>query len=85
LALLLTTGIYLWNAEHWDDCTRYLSGEKWLPSSQTVDAGGQQMEVPCELWLPRQSLTLQLLCLGDLILLVVFFSTIWGIFSSGTV
>jgi hypothetical protein len=77
-ALLLTTGMYLWNAEHWDDCARYLAGEGWLPSSQTVDSGGRQIEVPCEQWLPRQSLTLQLLCLGDLILLLVFLVNVLG-------
>jgi hypothetical protein len=71
-ALLLTAGMYLWNAGHWDDCARYLAGERWLPSSQTVDSGTQQIEVPCEQWFPRQPLILQLLCLGDLVLLVVF-------------
>ncbi|MCU1252601.1 MAG: hypothetical protein JWQ49_5630 [Edaphobacter sp.] len=70
--LLLTTGMYLWNVEHWDDCARYLAGERWLPSSQTVDSGAQQIEVPCEQWLPRQPLALQLLCLVDLLLFVVF-------------
>ena len=71
-AALLTLGLYLWNANHWDDCARYLAGEKWLPSSQTIDSGAQQIDVPCEQWFPRQPVTLQLLCLGDLILLVVF-------------
>jgi hypothetical protein len=71
-SLLLTTGIYLWNVEHWDDCARYLAGEVWLPSSQTVDSGSQQIEVPCEQWIPRQPLTVQLLCLGDLVLFVAF-------------
>jgi hypothetical protein len=71
-ALLLAIGLYLWNANHWDDCARYLAGETWLPSSQTVDSGAQQIDVPCEQWFPRQPVTLQLLCLGDLILLVVF-------------
>jgi hypothetical protein len=71
-ALLLTAGMYLWNAGQWDDCARYLAGERWLPSSQIVDTGNHQIEVPCEQWLPRQPLTLQFLCLLDLILLVVF-------------
>jgi hypothetical protein len=78
--LLLTTGMYLWNAEHWDDCARYLAGESWLPSSQTVDSGSRQIEVPCQEWLPRQSLTLQLLCLGDVVLLLVFFLNALGDF-----
>jgi hypothetical protein len=77
-ALLLTIGMYLWNAGHWDDCARYLAGERWLSSSQTIDSGTQQIEVPCEQWFPRQSLTLQLLCLGDLVLLVVFFLNALG-------
>ena len=71
-SFLLTTGIYLWNVEHWDDCARYLAGEKSLPSSQTVDSGNQQIEIPCEQWIPRQPLSVQLLCLADLVLLVVF-------------
>jgi hypothetical protein len=51
---------------------RYLAGEGWLSSSQTIDSGVQQIEVPCKQWLPRQPLTLQLLCLVDLVLIVVF-------------
>jgi hypothetical protein len=70
--LLLTTGIYLWNAEHWDDCARYLAGDLCLPPSQIVDSGAQQLDIPCEQWLPRQPLALQLLCLVDLLLFVVF-------------
>jgi hypothetical protein len=71
-ALLLTTGIYLWNVEHWDDCARYLAGETWLPSTQMVDSGDHQIEVPCRQWLLRQPVILQLLCLIDLVLFVVF-------------
>jgi hypothetical protein len=79
-AVLLTLGLYLWNANHWDDCARYLAGERWLPSAQAVDSGAQQIDVPCEQWLPRQPLILQLLCLGDLVLLFVFFLNAWGDF-----
>jgi hypothetical protein len=77
-SLLLTTGIYLWNVEHWDDCARYLGGERGLPSSQMVDSGNQQIEIPCEQWIPRQPLTVQLLCLVDLVLLVVFSLNVLG-------
>jgi len=71
-ALLLTAGLYLWNANRWDDCQRYVAGDKSLPSSQIVESEGDSVEVPCEQWFPRQSPTILLLCLFDLVLIVVF-------------
>src|ERR1700678_4220522 len=70
--LLLTTGLYLWNANRWDDCQRYMAGDKSLPSSQIVESEGHSVEVPCEQWFPRQSSAILLLCLLDLLLIVVF-------------
>ena len=71
-ALLLTIGLYLWNANRWDDCQRYLAGDKSLPSSQIVESEGHSVEVPCEQWFLRQPSAILLLCLLDLLLIVVF-------------
>jgi hypothetical protein len=72
LALLLTAGIYLWSAEHWDDCARYMAGDTSLPSSEVVDVGDPQVEVQCGQWLPRQPVALQVMCLVDLVAVIVF-------------
>ena len=72
LALLLTAGIYLWSAEHGDDCARYMAGDTSLPSSEMVDVGGHQVEVQCGQWLLRQSVAVQILCLVDLVVVIVF-------------
>jgi hypothetical protein len=72
LALLLAAGIRLWSLEHQSDCDRFVRGEKTLPPSQMVDSGTLTMEIPCRQWLPRQPVTLQILCLVDLGIVVVF-------------
>ena len=71
-ALLLTVGLYLWNANRWDDCQRYMAGDTSLPSSQIVESGDHSVEVPCDQWFARQSSTILLLCLLDLLLIIVF-------------
>ncbi|MDP9037744.1 MAG: hypothetical protein M3O02_00545 [Acidobacteriota bacterium] len=71
-ALLLAAGIARWNVTHVDDCTRYLAGEKGFPPSQVITTGTRQVKMPCSIWLPRQSDAIQILCLLDLLLGVVF-------------
>src|SRR5580704_3912854 len=72
LVLLVTAGIYLWSAEHWDDCARYMAGDTSLPSSEMVDVGDHQVEVQCGQWFPRQPVGLQVTCLIDLVVIIIF-------------
>lgn len=73
LALMLGLGIRLWDAQHPDDCALYNAGDRSMPSSVVVLSGTRQIEVPCNDWIMRQTLRLQLLCLVDFVIFVVFF------------
>ena len=72
LALLLGVGLKSWALGQRDDCDDYLSGDKSVPASQTVESGSRSIDVPCETWIPRQSLWVQILCLLELVVIVVF-------------
>ena len=37
-----------------------------------VESGSHTVDVPCEAWIPRQSLGVQILCLLELLVIVVF-------------
>jgi hypothetical protein len=73
LSLMLGLGIRLSDARHPDNCTLYNAGDRSVSSSVLVAAGTRQIEVPCNDWIMRQSLNIQMLCLVDLIIGVVFF------------
>jgi hypothetical protein len=73
LALMLGAGIRLWDARHLDNCSLYMAGDKTLPASEMVVSGSREIEVPCSDWIMRQTLTMQVLCLVDLVLGVLFF------------
>lgn len=72
LALLLGVGILRWSLQHTDDCTRFLAGDQNAPSSQLVVTGTREVIIPCRVWLPRQPVAVQVLCLFNLLLAVVF-------------
>jgi hypothetical protein len=72
-ALVLGAGIHLWDARQKDNCSLYMAGDKSLPSSELVVSGSRQIEVPCSDWIMRQPLSVQVLCLLDLVIWVVFF------------
>lgn len=72
LTLLLAAGIVRWDVQHQDDCDRYLAGAQGYPSTQTVVVGQKQVEISCKLWLPRQPKSVQIFCLLNLTLGVVF-------------
>jgi hypothetical protein len=73
LAMMLGLGIRMWAAEQRDDCQLYLSGKKAAPASVLVVSGSRQIEVSCNDWIMRQSMKVQLLCLIDLVICVIFF------------
>jgi hypothetical protein len=73
LALMLGAGIRLWDAQQKDNCALYMAGDRTLPASELVISGTRQIEVPCNDWIMRQPMRVQVLCLLDLVLGVVFF------------
>ena len=70
---MLGLAIRLWDARHPDDCALYNAGDRSVPSSVMVVSGTRQIEVPCNDWIMRQPLKVQLLCLVDLVIGVIFF------------
>jgi hypothetical protein len=72
LALMLASGIWIWNNGHPDDCARTMSATGTMPRAEYVISGTRQISVPCNDWIMRQSLTVQILCLLELLLAVIF-------------
>ena len=72
LTLMLSSAIWLWNDGHPDDCSRTMSATGTMPASEYVISGTRQIAVPCNDWFMRRSLNVQILCLLDLVLAIVF-------------
>jgi hypothetical protein len=72
LALMLGTGIRLWDAQQKDTCSLYMAGDKTQPPSELVVSGSREIEVPCSNWFLRHSLRVQVLCLLELLLAMIF-------------
>lgn len=72
LGLMLATGIWLWSGTQKDDCWRFLAGDKTAPKSEWVVSGTRIIEVPCSDWAMRQPLRVQVLCLLDIVVFIVF-------------
>jgi hypothetical protein len=72
LGLLLGSGIGTWYLGQRDPCARYLAGDQTASPTQTVVSGTRTVDVPCTDWTMRQPLAVQVLCLLDMALLVVF-------------
>lgn len=72
LGLMLASGIGVWDAGQTDNCARYLAGDKSQPATQTVISGSRLVVVPCTNWIGRQPLWVQVLCLVDGALGVLF-------------
>jgi hypothetical protein len=72
LALLLGVGIRLGTDGQRDACTPYLSGDTKAQKSEWVISGTRQVEVRCTDWIARQPTQVQILCLLDAVLTVLF-------------
>jgi hypothetical protein len=72
LGLMLGAGIRLWYMRQRDDCALYLAGDKSVPASEYVVSGTRMIEVPCNDWFMRQPMRIQVLCLVDLAIAVIF-------------
>jgi hypothetical protein len=76
LAATIFLGIRVWIMNHHDPCESYMPGHV-LPQTVMVQSGDRIVEMPCSLWLPRQSDWMQLTCLLDLTVLIVFLLSVW--------
>ena len=72
LGLMLALGIWSWTDEHPDQCARAAAPDGSMPPSEYVLSGSREVEVPCSDWFMRQPMAVQILCLLDLLLTVVF-------------
>jgi hypothetical protein len=72
LGLMLAMGLWLRDTQQTDNCSRYMAGDKSLPASEYVVSGSRTVEVSCNDWLARQPVWVQVLCLVELTLGVVF-------------
>jgi len=72
LAMLLATGLLRWNAERRDACSEYQAGDRTAPASIYAVSGARAIVVPCNDWLARQPMTVQILCLVELVLMSMF-------------
>ena len=72
VALLLPSGLSMWLSGHRDACSRYLAGDRSLAPTQMVEVGADIVAIPCEEWTPRQRPAIQILCLVELVVVIVF-------------
>jgi hypothetical protein len=72
LALMILLGLRAWLIDHQTLCDHYLAGARKLPSSVYVQQGNSLVEVPCTDWLQRQPVGVDIVCLLDLAVFVVF-------------
>jgi hypothetical protein len=78
LALLLGLGLKSWASGRRDECDDYLAGNNSAPATQTIEAGRRSIEIPCELWIPRQSMGIQILCLLEVSVIAIFAISCWS-------
>ena len=76
LAAMIFLGIRIWIMNHHDPCDSYMPGHV-LPQTVMVESGSRTVEMSCSQWLPRQPDLVQLACLLDLTVLVVFLLSVW--------
>jgi len=72
LALLLGVGIRLRTQGQRDGCAAYLAGDTTAPATEYVVTGTRTIVVPCNRWLARQTEKVQMFCLLDFVLAVMF-------------
>jgi hypothetical protein len=68
LSLMLGLGIKMLTDGRHDACDAYLDGNPLAQSSEYVPSGTRMIAVPCDDWLMRQPLVVQMLCLLELCL-----------------
>ncbi len=77
-ALLLAAGLWVWSAQHRDECSAFLGGDRQAPASQIVETGTRTIVVPCRDWLLRQSALVQMLCVLTVAGFAAFVVSLWA-------
>ena len=72
LALLLAICIRAWTLRQVGPCDAYKAGQLDAPSSVVINPQGHAMIIPCNQWLLRQPRSVQVSCLVDAGLFVIF-------------
>jgi hypothetical protein len=78
LALLIPLVLRAALIGRWDPCKAEMPFSHQPPESVYVDSGTRTVEMPCNTWLPRQPLWVQMVCLVDFAVAVVFLLSVWG-------
>ena len=78
LTLLLAGGIAAWSAGRRDECSAWLAGDTRAPREMVVMTGDHRMVVGCDEWFLRQPTGVQVLCLADAAVGVVFLVSAWA-------
>ena len=68
----LWVGLKIWAVEHTDDCDRYVAGDGSKPDAVEVRSGTRKIVVPCNVWVARQPVGVQVVFLVEMAVGVVF-------------
>lgn len=71
LGLMLGLGIFLHANGERDRCNTYPEGGV-PPRSEYIVSGTREVEMPCDSWWPRQTMTVQVLCIAGAGLGMIF-------------
>jgi hypothetical protein len=71
LGLMLALGIFIHAKSERDRCNSYPAGSV-PPKSESIVSGTREIEAPCSDWWIRQSTEIQILCIADLGLALIF-------------
>jgi hypothetical protein len=77
LALLILFGLRAALLGHRDDCDAIMPITHQKPVSVYVESGTRTVEMPCTMWLPRQPVWVQMVCLVDFAVMIVFLLSVW--------
>lgn len=69
---MLGMGIHMWSDGYRDACTPYLNGVPHSPATEWVESGTRLIDVPCDDWFMRMPMRIQILCLVELLLAILF-------------
>jgi hypothetical protein len=72
LALLMAVSIKAYTLRIPNPCDAYLSGQFKAPATVVVNTQGRAYQVPCDDWFLRQPRPVQVLCMVDGAIVVVF-------------
>jgi hypothetical protein len=72
LGIFSVLALQAWLLDHQTGCDRFLAGDHTQLPSVWVDSGDHRIEVPCGDWIDRQPIAVQITCLAEVAIFVVF-------------